>query len=73
MIDSESTSGYNSTYYSALHSNYVLGRNQGIDAALKTYHLDALVLPSNGKQMGTMVWLDIQVIYFQAGLGTLRQ
>ncbi|KAG8720613.1 hypothetical protein FRC08_018686 [Ceratobasidium sp. 394] len=48
LTESESTSGYNSTYYSALHSNYAAGRAQGIDAALKTHDLDALLLPTNG-------------------------
>ncbi|KAG8716486.1 hypothetical protein FRC08_009425 [Ceratobasidium sp. 394] len=48
FIEAESTSGYNSTYYSALHSKYAAGREQGIDAALKTHDLDALLLPTNG-------------------------
>ncbi|KAG8697196.1 hypothetical protein FRC08_006679 [Ceratobasidium sp. 394] len=48
LIESELTSGYNSTYYSALYSNCAAGREQGIDAALKTHDLDALLLPSNG-------------------------
>ncbi|KAJ1303809.1 hypothetical protein OPQ81_008231 [Rhizoctonia solani] len=44
----ESTSGYNSAYYEALDTNLALTREQGIDAVLKTYKLDALVLPSDG-------------------------
>ncbi|KAG8732599.1 hypothetical protein FRC11_012418 [Ceratobasidium sp. 423] len=48
LIDSESTNGYNSTYFDILRSNYEIGRDQGIDATLKTHDLDALVLPTNG-------------------------
>ncbi|KAL5638553.1 hypothetical protein ACGC1H_005283 [Rhizoctonia solani] len=48
MIGAESTTGYNLTYYTALHSNFELGRDQGIDAALQAHALDALVLPTNG-------------------------
>ncbi|KEP47043.1 glutamyl-tRNA amidotransferase subunit A [Rhizoctonia solani 123E] len=47
FIDSQSTKGYNSTYYSILRSSYEAGRQQGIDYALEHYGLDALVLPSN--------------------------
>ncbi|CAE6449508.1 unnamed protein product [Rhizoctonia solani] len=48
LVSAQSTNGYNSTYYSALRSNYEAGRQRGIDYALKHYGLDALVLPSNG-------------------------
>ncbi|KAG9123333.1 hypothetical protein FRC07_015073 [Ceratobasidium sp. 392] len=48
LIKAQSTSGYNATYYTALYKNYDISRTRGIDAALKTHHLDALVLPSNG-------------------------
>ncbi|CAE6442977.1 unnamed protein product [Rhizoctonia solani] len=48
FIDAEATSGYNSTYYNALRENYELGRQRGIDDALRSYNLDALLLPSNG-------------------------
>ncbi|KAL5638946.1 hypothetical protein ACGC1H_003348 [Rhizoctonia solani] len=48
FLYSESTSGYNSAYYDALRTNLALTREQGIDAVLKSYKLDALVLPSDG-------------------------
>ncbi|KAG8706542.1 hypothetical protein FRC09_002355 [Ceratobasidium sp. 395] len=47
LVLSQSTAGYNSTYYAALQANYDRGRTRGIDAALRTYQLDAIVLPSN--------------------------
>ncbi|KAF8734571.1 Amidase signature enzyme, partial [Rhizoctonia solani] len=53
FIDAEATSGYNSTYYDALRENYKLGRQRGIDGALKSYKLDALLLPSNGTRNST--------------------
>jgi hypothetical protein len=43
------TSGYDSAYYDALRTNLALTREQGIDAILKTYKLDAIVVPSNGE------------------------
>ncbi|KAF8603271.1 amidase signature enzyme [Ceratobasidium sp. AG-I] len=49
LIMSQSTDGYNSTYYAALHADYELGRTNGIDAALRNHRLDALILPSNGR------------------------
>ncbi|KAH7334988.1 amidase signature enzyme [Rhizoctonia solani] len=48
LVETESTTGYNSTYYTTLHSNYKIGRDQGIDAVLQAHALDALVLPTNG-------------------------
>ncbi|KAG8687222.1 hypothetical protein FRC11_007574, partial [Ceratobasidium sp. 423] len=48
FLSAQSTNGYDSTYYAALGSNYEAGRKQGIDYALRTYDLDAIVLPSNG-------------------------
>ncbi|KAG8774755.1 hypothetical protein FRC12_001844 [Ceratobasidium sp. 428] len=48
LVVSQSMAGYNSTYYAALQANYDRGRTRGIDAALRTYQLDAIVLPSNG-------------------------
>ncbi|CAE6462841.1 unnamed protein product [Rhizoctonia solani] len=48
FIDAESTNGYNSTYFDIRRSNYEIGRDRGIDAALKAHSLDALVLPTNG-------------------------
>ncbi|KAG8705122.1 hypothetical protein FRC09_003128, partial [Ceratobasidium sp. 395] len=47
LIESQSTTGYNSTYYAALQADYDVGRTRGIDAVLKSYNLDAIVLPSN--------------------------
>ncbi|KAH7334049.1 amidase signature enzyme [Rhizoctonia solani] len=48
FIESEATSGYNPEYYDALRENYELGRQRGIDGALKAHKLDALLLPTNG-------------------------
>ncbi|QRW22702.1 amidase [Rhizoctonia solani] len=48
LILSEATLGYNSTYHEALRQNYLIGRDRGIDAALKDNNLDALLLPSDG-------------------------
>ncbi|KAJ1303833.1 hypothetical protein OPQ81_008254 [Rhizoctonia solani] len=48
LIVAEGTMGYNSTYHEALHRNHLLGRDRGIDAALKSHNLDALLLPSDG-------------------------
>ncbi|CUA76485.1 amidase [Rhizoctonia solani] len=47
FIYSNSTSGYNSTFYTALYTN-LNDTRQGIDAALKFHNLDALVIPSDG-------------------------
>ena len=38
----------NATYFNALAFDYEMGRSQGIDAALKMYNLDALLLPTDG-------------------------
>jgi amidase len=35
-------------YLQALHKNHRLARKEGIDAAMKKHHLDALVVPSGG-------------------------
>ena len=48
LIKSETTTGRNSTFFDALASNKELGATRGIDAALKTNNLDALVLPAPG-------------------------
>ena len=48
LIRSEATTGRNSTFFEALANNKKLGATQGIDAALKTNNLDALVLPVPG-------------------------
>ncbi|EUC56850.1 glutamyl-tRNA amidotransferase subunit A [Rhizoctonia solani AG-3 Rhs1AP] len=47
MLLAESTEGYNTTYHKVLRQNHILARDRGIDAALKTHRLDALLLPSN--------------------------
>ncbi|THU98508.1 amidase signature enzyme [Dendrothele bispora CBS 962.96] len=48
LIESEATTGFNATYFQALAFDHELGRNRGIDAALKQFNLDALLLPSSG-------------------------
>ena len=48
LIRSEATTGHNSAFFEALASNKELGATRGIDASLKTYNLDALVLPAPG-------------------------
>ncbi|KAI0923070.1 hypothetical protein AcW1_002450 [Taiwanofungus camphoratus] len=48
LIASEATTGFNSTYYGALAFDKEMGATQGIDAALKAYNLDALILPAPG-------------------------
>ncbi|KZT28516.1 amidase signature enzyme [Neolentinus lepideus HHB14362 ss-1] len=48
LIRAEASEGFNSTYYQSLAYNHELGRTRGIDAALKKYDLDALVLPAAG-------------------------
>ena len=66
LIKSETTTGRNSTFFEALASNKELGATRGIDAALKTNNLDALVLPAPGlvstTPAGTMaVMLSVRV------------
>ncbi|CAE7219337.1 unnamed protein product [Rhizoctonia solani] len=48
LVESQETNGYSSAYFSTLDRKFKLGREQGIDAALQAYSLDALILPSNG-------------------------
>ncbi|GJJ14619.1 hypothetical protein Clacol_008885 [Clathrus columnatus] len=48
LIESEATTGRNGTYEIALAADHELGRTRGIDAALKQFNLDALVLPAPG-------------------------
>ncbi|EJD02000.1 amidase signature enzyme [Fomitiporia mediterranea MF3/22] len=43
---SESTNGFNVTYFQASAHDRELGGSRGIDAALKAYNLDALILPA---------------------------
>ncbi|KAK0236303.1 amidase signature enzyme [Armillaria nabsnona] len=48
LIESEATSGLNAAYFNSLSIDRELGGSMGIDAALKEFDLDALVLPSQG-------------------------
>ncbi|KAG9313686.1 amidase signature enzyme [Chiua virens] len=48
LIASQATTGFNTTYYQALAFNKEMGAKSGIDAALQTHSLDALVLPATG-------------------------
>lgn len=48
LIESEATTGFNPAYFNALSIDRELGGSMGIDAALKEFDLDALVLPSQG-------------------------
>ncbi|KAI6015247.1 amidase signature domain-containing protein [Pisolithus orientalis] len=48
LIESEATTGRNATFFEALAFDREMGGSQGIDAALKQYNLDALVLPAPG-------------------------
>ena len=44
----ETTSLEDSAYLSALAENHRLARQEGIDAVMNEYNLDALVMPSGG-------------------------
>lgn len=46
LIEADATNGRDAKFQEILASNQALGR--GIDTALKTHNLDALVLPSRG-------------------------
>ena len=47
LFESDATSGdRNATFDAALKENYEMGRTRGIDAAIKTHNLNALVLPA---------------------------
>ncbi|TFK67632.1 amidase signature enzyme [Pluteus cervinus] len=48
LIESEATTGRNSTFFQSLAFDHELGATRGIDAALKAHNLDALVLPAPG-------------------------
>ncbi|KAF5384399.1 hypothetical protein D9615_003112 [Tricholomella constricta] len=48
FITSEATNGFDSSYFAALAADHDLGATRGIDSALKTHNLDALVLPADG-------------------------
>ncbi|KAJ8463583.1 hypothetical protein ONZ45_g17529 [Pleurotus djamor] len=47
LTESQATHGFNATYLAALRHNHDLGRTRGIDAVLRKYRLDALVVPAN--------------------------
>ncbi|KZP00704.1 amidase signature enzyme [Calocera viscosa TUFC12733] len=49
LIAAQETTGFNASYYQMLHEDYRMGRENGIDYALKAYNLDALLLPSTGR------------------------
>ncbi|KAL5498069.1 hypothetical protein ACEPAH_3000 [Sanghuangporus vaninii] len=48
LIESETTSGFNATFFQALAFDKDLGATRGIDAALQEHKLDALILPAPG-------------------------
>ncbi|KAF8963514.1 amidase signature enzyme [Flammula alnicola] len=48
LIESEATTGRNSTFFDSLAFDKELGATRGIDAALNAHNLDALVLPAPG-------------------------
>ncbi|OCB88695.1 amidase signature enzyme [Sanghuangporus baumii] len=48
LIESETTSGLNATFFQALAFDKDLGATRGIDAALQEHNLDALILPAPG-------------------------
>ncbi|KAL5520605.1 hypothetical protein ACEPAF_2606 [Sanghuangporus sanghuang] len=48
LIESETTSGFNATFFQALAFDKDLGATRGIDAALQEHNLDALILPAPG-------------------------
>ncbi|KAI0088298.1 amidase signature enzyme [Irpex rosettiformis] len=48
LIESQATTGMNATYFQALAFDKDLGATRGIDAALKQFDLDALILPAPG-------------------------
>ncbi|KIJ33549.1 hypothetical protein M422DRAFT_183207 [Sphaerobolus stellatus SS14] len=48
LTSAESRNGKDEVYWAAVANNHDLGRTRGIDAVLKEYSLDALVLPTLG-------------------------
>lgn len=48
LIESQATTGRNASFFQALAFDKDLGATRGIDAALKQFNLDALVLPAPG-------------------------
>jgi amidase len=48
LIQCDATNGRDEAYGKALARNLEVGATRGIDAALKKYNLDALVLPADG-------------------------
>ncbi|TFK31558.1 amidase signature enzyme [Crucibulum laeve] len=53
LTQAQARNGRDTEYFEALALNHYLGRKNGIDAAIKQYNLDALVLPSPGYTLGT--------------------
>jgi amidase len=47
LIAAEATT-MDDAYHAAVALDYDLGRTRGIDAVLKQFNLDAILLPSNG-------------------------
>ncbi|KJA17816.1 hypothetical protein HYPSUDRAFT_146036 [Hypholoma sublateritium FD-334 SS-4] len=48
LVESQATTGRNSTFFQSLAFDKDLGATRGIDAALKAFNLDALILPAPG-------------------------
>ncbi|KAJ3567295.1 hypothetical protein NP233_g6459 [Leucocoprinus birnbaumii] len=48
FIRAEATTGFDTTYFTALAADHDLGSTRGIDEVLKQHNLDALVLPATG-------------------------
>ncbi|PSR75763.1 hypothetical protein PHLCEN_2v8880 [Hermanssonia centrifuga] len=48
LIEAEATTGMNASYFQSLADDKDLGATRGIDAALKEFNLDALILPAPG-------------------------
>ncbi|KIK52738.1 hypothetical protein GYMLUDRAFT_179802 [Collybiopsis luxurians FD-317 M1] len=48
FLEAEATTGMTAAYFQSLAFDKELGATRGIDAALQSFHLDALVLPAGG-------------------------
>lgn len=48
LVESQATTGRNSSFFQSLSFDKDLGATRGIDAALKAFNLDALILPAPG-------------------------
>jgi hypothetical protein len=67
FITSQATE-VNASYFEALAMDEDLGRTRGIDATLKQFNLDALLLPTNGmyfptgdKRMKSLIRLSLRL------------